>query len=131
LAALAARKNEAIEEYAVPIFNRLEKQGIVSFRFYGADGRLIYQADGGAAAESDLIVAAAIKEDKRQTGVIVEEGSLHIIAALPCYYEGERVAVLRLGSAPDRTLKAAADLRGNLLALYVQRGGQWALQSAT
>jgi methyl-accepting chemotaxis protein len=130
--ALAQRKAEAIEEYAVPVFNRLSKQGIKRFRFFTGEGQLIFEAhDGGTGSTAGRLVKEALAQRQRVSGLALDQGEPLLVAALPLYAKGELSGVLELGAGLDGIVHATGKILGSQVGLFAPGGDGMSLHGAT
>jgi methyl-accepting chemotaxis protein len=130
--AFAQRKAETLEEFAVPVFNRLSKQGVGQLRFFTRDGQLLLQAHAGpAAGGAGRYVQEALRQKKRVGGLELDQGEPVLTVALPFYAQGEMVGVLQMGAGLTGAIHAMAGILGSKVGLFTLRGDEAALQSAT
>jgi methyl-accepting chemotaxis protein len=130
--AFAQRKAEALEEYAVPVYNRLSKQGVSRLRFFTADGQLLYQAHAGPNGNGPgRFVREALKQKKRAGGLDLDQGEPLLSVALPFYFQGEMAGVLQIGAGIEGVVRAMGGILGSKVGLFALRGDEAALQSAT
>jgi methyl-accepting chemotaxis protein len=130
--AFAQKKAEALEEYAVPIFNRLSKQGVSRLSFFTPEGQLLLQAHGGQGVGSaGRYVKEALKQKRRVGGLDLDQGEPLLSVALPFYAQGEMVGVLQIGAGLEGTVRAIEGILGSKVGLFALRGDEVALQSAT
>jgi methyl-accepting chemotaxis protein len=132
LQAFAERKTRALEEYAVPVFNRLGKQGVTRLRFFTADGLLLFHAHSGPAESgSDRVAQEALKQKKRVGGFEMDQGELTLSVAFPFYAQGELVGVLQMGAELKGIIHTLGEILGSQVGLFVLRGDEVSLQNAT
>ena len=130
--AFAQRKTEALEEYATPVFNRLNKQAVSRLRFFTPDGQLLFQAHGGTAeGGAGRFVQEALKQKRQVGGLDLDHGELVLSVALPYYFQGELVGALQMGAGLTRAVNAMRGILGSQIGVFTLRGDEAALQSAT